>query len=144
MSSRKWQALLTTISALTLLVVFALGTATAAPPTEPQMNQIVIEDAKCKIDGKKSSTSYTFVINGMAKVGLLIDSTDKNIVITSYTVTYYDAEGTLLGTDEFDSGTKINSRDDILSCSGQVTTDLEGIGDDVTAVYDFQGFLAPG
>ena len=144
MSSRKWQALLTTISALTLLVVFALGTATAAPPTEPRMNQIVIEDAKCKIDGKKSSTSYTFVINGMAKVGLLIDSTDKNIVITSYTVTYYDAEGTLLGTDEFDSGTKINSRDDILSCSGQVTTDLEGIGDDVTAVYDFQGFLAPG
>jgi hypothetical protein len=108
------------------------------------MNQIVIEDAKCKIDGKKSSTSYTFVINGMAKVGLLIDSTDKNIVITSYTVTYYDAEGDLLGTDEFDSGTKINSRDDILSCSGQVTTDLEGIGDDVTAVYDFQGFLAPG
>ena len=144
MSSRKWQALLTTISALTLLVVFALGTATAAPPTDPQMNQIVIEDAKCKIDGKKSSTSYTFVINGMAKVGLLIDSTDKNIVITSYTVTYYDAEGDLLGTDEFDSGAKTNSRDDILSCSGQVTTDLEGIGDDVTAVYDFQGFLAPG
>jgi hypothetical protein len=142
-SSRKRQALLTTISTLTLLFVFALGTATAAPPTEPQKNQIVIEDATCTTDGQ-SSTSYTFVINGMAKTGLLVDSTDKNIVITSYTVTYYDAEGNLLGADEFASGTKINSRDDILSCSGQVTTDLEGVGDDVTAVYEFQGFLAPG
>ena len=144
MPSRKRQALLTTISALTLLVVFALGTATAAPQNEPQMNQIVIEDATCKIDGKKSSTTYTFVINGMAKTGILIDSTDKNIVITSYTVTYYDDKGNELGTDEFDSGTKINSRDNILSCTGQVTTDLEGIGDDVTAVYEFQGFLVPG
>ena len=143
MSSRKRQALLTIISALTLLFVLALGTATAAPQTEPQMNQIVIEDATCTTDGQ-SFTSYTFVINGMAKTGLLIDSTDKNIVITSYTVTYYDAEGNELGTDEFDSGTKINSRDDILSCSGQVTTDLEGVGDDVTAVYEFQGFLVPG
>ena len=138
MSSRKWQALLTTISALTLLVVFALGTATAAPQTEPQMNQIEI-DATCTTDGQ-SFTDYTFVINGMAKTGLLVDSTDKNIVITSYTVTYY-VEGSEIGTDEFNSGAK---RDDILSCSGQVTTDLEGIGDDVTAVYDFQGFLAPG
>jgi hypothetical protein len=142
-SSRKWQALLTTISALTLLVVFALGTATAAPPTEPRKNQIVIEDATCTTDGQ-DSTSYTFVINGMAKTGLLIDSTDKNIKITSYTVNYYDDQGNLLGTDEFDSGPKINSRDDILSCRGQVTTDLEGIGDNVTAVYDFRGFLAPG
>ena len=138
MSRRKRQALLTTISTLTLLVVFALGTATAAPPTEPRMNQIEI-DAKCTTDGQ-SFTDYTFVINGMAKTGLLIDSTDKNIVFTSYTVTYY-AEGSEIGTDEFNSGAK---RDDILSCSGQVTTDLEGIGDDVTAVYEFEGFLAPG
>ena len=139
MSSRKRQALSTSVSALILLVVFALGTATA----EPQKNQIKIEDATCTTEGQ-GSTSYTFVINGMAKAGLLIDSTDKTIVITSYTLTYYDNQGNLLGTDDFDSGTKINSRDDILSCSGQVTTDLEGIGDDVTVVYDFQGFLAPG
>ena len=142
MSSRKRQALLTTISTLTLLFVLALGTATAAPQTEPQMNQIEI-DATCTTDGQ-SFTDYTFVINGMAKTGLLVDSTDKTIVFTSYKVTYHDKDGNLLGTDEFDSGTKTNSRDDILSCSGQVTTDLEGIGDDVTAVYEFEGFLAPG
>ena len=106
------------------------------------MNQIEI-DATCTTDGQ-SFTDYTFVINGMAKTGLLVDSTDKTIVFTSYKVTYYDKDGNLLGTDEFDSGTKTNSRDDILSCSGQVTTDLEGIGDDVTAVYESQGFLTPG
>jgi hypothetical protein len=142
MTRRKRQALLTTL--LTLLTAFliliflivgALGTATA----EPQMNQIVVP-AKCKTeDGQRFTT--TFVINAMAKTGHLTDSTG-NIVITSYTVSYYDDQGKLLDTDTFDSGTKLNSRDDIVSCSGQVDTTLQGLGD-VTAVYEFKGFLTP-
>jgi hypothetical protein len=136
MSRRKWQALLTTALPLILLVVFALGTATA----EPKKNQIVIEDATCKTDDGQSST-YTFVINGMAKTGLLTDSTG-NIVVTSYTITYYDEQGNLLDTDTYDTGTKLNSQDDILSCTGQVDTTLQGLGD-VTAVYEFKGFLTP-
>jgi hypothetical protein len=135
MSRRKWQALLTTVLTLILLIVGALGTATA----EPQMNQIVVP-AKCKTeDGQRFTT--TFVINGMAKTGLLTDSTG-NIVITSYTVSYYDDKGNLLDTDTFNSGTKLNSRDDIVHCSGEVETTLEGLGD-VTAVYVFTGFLTP-
>ena len=134
MASRKWQGLLTTLLTLILLAVFALGTATA----EPKKNQIVIEDATCKTDDGQSST-YTFVINGMAKTGLLADSTG-NIVVTSYTVTYYDDRGNLLDTDTYNTGTKLNSQDDILSCSGQVETTLQGLGD-VTAVYVFKGFL---
>ena|SRR4028119_1410583 len=136
MSRRKWQALLTTALPLILLVVFALGTATA----EPKKNQIVIEDATCKTDDGQSST-YTFVINGMAKTGLLTDSTG-NIVVTPYTITYYDEQGNLLDTDTYDTGTKLNSQDDILSCTGQVDTTLQGLGD-VTAVYEFKGFLTP-
>jgi hypothetical protein len=136
MSRRKWQALLTTALPLILLVVFALGTATA----EPKKNQIVVEDATCKTDDGQSST-YTFVINGMAKTGLLTDSTG-NIVVTSYTITYYDEQGNLLDTDTYDTGTKLNSQDDILSCTGQVDTTLQGLGD-VTAVYEFKGFLTP-
>ena len=136
MSRRKWQALLTTVLPPILLVVFALGTATA----EPKKNQIVIEDATCKTDDGQSST-YTFVINGMAKTGLLTDSTG-NIVVTSYTVSYYDKQGNPLDTDTYDTGTKLNSQDDILSCSGQVDTTLQGLGD-VTAVYEFKGFLTP-
>ena len=142
MTRRKRQALLTTL--LTLLTAFliliflivgALGTATA----EPKMNQIVVP-AKCKTeDGQRFTT--TFVINGMAKTGLLTDSTG-NIVITSYTVSYYDDKGKLLDTDTFNSGTKLNSRDDIVSCSGEVETTLQGLGD-VTAVYEFKGFLTP-
>jgi hypothetical protein len=135
MSRRKWQALLTTVLTLLLLIVGALGTATAAP----KMNQIVIEDATCKTADGQSFTT-TFVINGMAKTGLLTDSTG-NIVVTSYTVTYFDDHGNLLGTDKYNTGTKLNSKDDILSCTGQVTTDLEGIGDNVTAFYVFKGFL---
>jgi hypothetical protein len=136
MSRRKWQALLTTVLPPILLVVFALGTATA----EPKKNQIVIEDATCTTDDGQSST-YTFVINGMAKTGLLTDSTG-NIVVTSYTVSYYDEQGNLLDTDTYDTGTKLNSQDAILSCTGQVDTTLQGLGD-VTAVYEFKGFLTP-
>ena len=135
MSSRKWQALLTTVLTLILLIVGALGTATA----EPKMNQIEVR-AKCKTeDGQRFTT--TFVINGMAKTGLLTDSTG-NIVITSYTVSYYDDQGSLLDTDKFSSGTKLNSQDDIVSCSGRIDTTLQGLGD-VTAVYQFKGFLTP-
>src|SRR5829696_3968466 len=137
MSRRKWQALLTTVLTLILLIVGALGTATAAPKTEPKMNQIVVPATCTTEDGQ--STTYTFVINGMAKTGLLTDSTG-NIVVTSYTVTYYANRGNLLDTDKYNSGTKLNSRDDILSCSGQVDTTLQGLGD-VTAVYEFKGFL---
>ena len=142
MTRRKRQALLTTL--LTLLTAFliliflivgALGTATA----EPEKNQIVVP-AKCKTeDGQRFTT--TFVINAMAKTGHLTDSTG-NIVITSYTVSYYDDQHNLLDTDTFDSGTQLNSRDDIVSCSGEVETTLQGLGD-VTAVYEFKGFLTP-
>ena len=135
MSKRKWQALLTTVLTLILLIVGALGTATA----EPKKNQIVVP-ASCTTDGQ-SFTTYTFVINGMAKTGLLTDSTG-NIVITSYTVSYYDDQHNLLGTDTFDSGIQLNSQDDIVSCRGQIDTTLQGLGD-VTAVYEFQGFLTP-
>jgi hypothetical protein len=134
MSRKTWQALLTTVLTLLLLIVGALGTATAAP----KMNQIVIEDATCKTDDVQSST-HTFVINGMAKTGHLTDS-NGNIVVTSYTVTYSDDKGNLLGTDKYSAGTKLNSRDDILSCRGQVDTTLQGRGK-VTAVYVFKGFL---
>ena len=139
MSRRKWQALLTTVLTLILLIVGALGTATAAPPTEPKKNQIVVP-ATCTTEDGQSFTT-TFVINGMAKTGLLTDSTG-NIVMTSYTVSYYDDQHNLLDTDTFDTGTKLNSQDDIVSCTGEVETTLQGLGD-VTAVYEFKGFLTP-
>ena len=133
--------LLATVALLAVVILASgVGTATAAPQNEPQKNQILLEDATCTTDGQ-SFTSYTFVINGMAKTGLLIDSTDKNIVITSYTVTYYAAEGSYIDTDTWNSGAK---RDGILDCDGEVTADFEGIGEGVTADFVFRGFLTPG
>jgi len=116
--------------ALLAVVILASGVGTAA--AEPQKNQILVP-VTCE-----NGQSYTLVINGMAKTGLLIDSTDKNIVITSYTVTYYAAEGSYIDTDTWNSGAK---RDGILDCDGEVTADFEGIGEGVTAVFDFRGFL---
>ena len=110
---RNFGLLATMVLLAVVLLTSGVGTATAAPKTEPQKNknQILIEDATCTTDGQ----SYTFVINGMAKTGQLIDSTDENIKIASYKVNYYDNEGNLLGTDEFDSGNKKKPRDDLLS-----------------------------
>jgi len=119
--------------ALLAVVMLASGVGTAV--AEPQKNQIRVP-VTCD-----NGQSYTLVINGMAKTGLLIDSTDKNIVITSYTVTYYAAEGSEIDTDKWKSGAK---RDDILDCGGRVRADFEGIGEDVTAVFVFRGFLTPG
>jgi hypothetical protein len=127
--------MLTAVLILIFVIVGALGTATA----EPKMNQIVVP-AKCKTEEGKRFTT-TFVINAMAKTGHLTDSTG-NIVITSYTVSYYDDQVNLLDTDTFNTGTQLNSRDDIVSCSGEVDTTLQGLGD-VTAVYEFTGFLTP-
>ena len=127
--------MLTAVLILIFVIVGALEAATA----EPKKNQIVVPASCTTTDGQSFTT--TFVINAMAKTGLLTDSTG-NIVITSYTVSYYDDQDNLLDTDTFDSGTKLNSRDDIVSCSGQVDTTLQGLGD-VTAVYKFKGFLTP-
>ena len=127
--------MLTAVLILILVIVGVLGTATA----EPKKNQIVVPASCTTTDGQSFTT--TFVINAMAKTGHLTDSTG-NIVITSYTVSYYDDQGNLLDTDTFDSGTKLNSRDDIVSCSGQVDTTLQGLGE-VKAVYEFKGFLTP-
>ena len=127
--------MLTAVLILILVIVGVLGTATA----EPKKNQIVVPASCTTTDGQSFTT--TFVINGMAKTGLLTDSTG-NIVITSYTVSYYDDQGNLLDTDTFNTGTQLNSRDDIVSCRGEVDTTLQGLGD-VTAVYEFKGFLTP-
>jgi hypothetical protein len=142
LTRRKRQALLGTVLTLltaALILIFVivgvLGTANA----EPKKNQIVVPASCTTQDGQSFTT--TFVINGMAKTGLLSDSTG-NIVITSYTVSYYDDQGSLLDTDKFNSGTKLNSQDDIVSCSGRIDTTLQGLGD-VTAVYEFKGFLTP-
>jgi hypothetical protein len=49
--------------------------------------------------------SYTFVINGMSKVGQILGSTN-NIAIKRFTATYIDPGGKLKRDDAFDQGNK--------------------------------------
>ncbi len=135
---RKFGLLTTVVLLAMVLLTSGVGTAAA----EPQKNQILIEDAECDND-----QSYTFVINGMSKVGQISEGND-NIVITEFTVTYSDVEtGDFLGEDTFDRGNaedpKGNSpQKDAISCTGSTITELQGLGE-VKADFDFRGFVTP-
>ncbi len=110
---------------------------------EPQKNQIVVE-ASCD-----NGQSYTFVINGMSKTGHVTSSTDatvsnvSNVVVKQFTVLYFQ-KGTLVGSDEFESGKALEQglEGDLIECDGVTTTELQGLGL-VTAIYDFQAFVTP-
>jgi hypothetical protein len=122
-----------------VLCVSGIGVAAA----EPQKNQIVVE-ATCSND-----QSYTFVINAMSKTGQVTSSTDatvsnvSNLVVKQFTVEYFQ-KGTLVGSDEFESGKALEQglESDLIECDGVTTTELQGLGL-VTASYDFQAFVTP-
>jgi hypothetical protein len=123
--------------ALLAIVLFTSGVGTAT--AEPQKNQIVIEDATCTPDGQ-NFTTYTFVINGMSKVGK-ISGSNQNLVVTEYTVTYRDSDTKqFLGEDTFDRGN--SEQRDTISCTGSTSTTLQGLGD-VDAEFVFEGFVTP-
>jgi hypothetical protein len=129
------------LSAMLFTAVLCVsGIALAA---EPHKNQIVVE-AMCD-----NGQSYTFAINGMSKTGHVVDSTDvnvskgANVVVKQFTVEYFDIpDGNPVGSDEFESGTKNGLRRDLIPCSGETETELQGLGP-VRAVYDFQAFVTP-
>lgn len=124
---RRLAILLTVALFPTVLLVSGVGTVSA----EPQKNQILVP-ATCD-----NGQSYTFVINGMSKVGQIVGS-NGNLVVKSFTVTYFDPDGNLIGGDTFGQGNK----EDLIECNGSTTTELQGLGV-VTAIFDFQGFLTP-
>ncbi len=120
---------------LTLFATMLLACWTGIATAEPHKNQILVP-ASCD-----NGQSFTFVINGMSKVGQIRGS-NENIVIKRFTVTYFDPTGSLIGGDEFNQGNKNGVQRDLISCTGQTTTELQGLGI-VTAVFDFQGFVTP-
>ena len=119
-------------AALLAVVILASGVGTAA--AEPQKNQILVP-VKCD-----NGQSYTFVINGMSKVGK-INGSNQNLVITEYTVTFF-RPGTevVVGEDTFDRGN--SEQRDTISCTGSTSTTLQGLGP-VDAEFVFEGFVTP-
>jgi len=138
---RKIFLLVTMVLLAVVLLTSGVGTATAKPQTELQKNQIEIK-ASCTTDGQ-SFTSYTFVINGMSKVGQIIGS-NNNIVIKSFTVTYFEPppSGAFILEETFDQGNKEGLQRDLINCTGITETELQGLGR-VTADFEFQGVALP-
>ncbi len=125
---RRTATLLTTMLIATML--FAGGIASA----EPQKNQVLVKDAECN-NGKQ----YTFVLNGEGNSGHVLQST-SNIITVRYEVEYYDPDGNLIGSDEFDKGKKTGQR--LIHCEGVAELVHWQLGP-VTAVFDFWGFVTP-
>lgn len=138
---RRFGLLATMVLLAVVLLTSGVGTAIAKPQTELQKNQIEIK-ASCTTDGQ-SFTSYTFVINGMSKVGQIIGS-NNNIVIKSFTVTYFEPppSGAFILEETFDQGNKEGLQRDLINCTGITETELQGLGR-VTADFEFQGVALP-
>lgn len=128
---RKATALLLTI----VMGLVVLGN-TQAVRAEPAKNQIEAQ-ANCS-DGE----TYTFVLNGMGKAWK-IEGTNSNLLVKSYTLTYYDPDtGELIGSDAYGGGEKNGQEGDLITCQGEVTTVLEGLGL-VRVVANFEAFISP-
>jgi hypothetical protein len=122
---------------MVLLAVVLLTSGVDTAAAEPQKNQILLP-ATC--DNRQS---YTFVINGMSKVGQIIGS-NNNIVIKSFTVTYFEPppSGAFILEETFDQGNKEGLQRDLINCTGITETELQGLGR-VTADFEFQGVALP-
>jgi hypothetical protein len=126
---------LTTVLIATTLAASTIGSAVA----EPGKNQIEA-DASCS-----NGETYTFVLNGMGKAWKL-EETNSNLIVKRYTLTYYEP-GTLIPKypfeDTYGGDENANGQEgDLITCSGEVTTVLEGIGE-VRVVAEFEAFVTP-
>jgi len=129
---RKLTAVLMTI--VMGLVVIVSGT--EAAHAEPGKNQIEAQ-ATCS-----NVKTYMFVLNGMGKAWKL-EGTNSNLIVKSYTVTYYDPDtGELIGSDTYGGGKKKGLQDDLVTCEGERITELQGLGL-VRVVAELEDFITP-
>ncbi len=130
---RRIALLLATVLLAAVLLASGIGTAAA----EPQKNQIVVP-ATCD-----NGETPTFVINGMSKVGKIEGST-SNIVVKRFTATFTDPEtGEPVGEPLVrEQGPEKGVQGDPITCTGVVTTELQGLGL-VTSTFEFEGFVTP-
>jgi hypothetical protein len=131
-----WGMRKATVLLLTIVLCLAVLGDTQTVWAEPGKNQIEAR-AKCS-DGE----TYTFVLNGMGKAWKL-EETNRNLLVKSYTLTYYDpVTRELIGSDTYGGGEKNGQESDLISCQGEVTAVLEGLGL-VRVVAEFEAFISP-
>jgi hypothetical protein len=124
---------LTAVWIATTLAASTMGPAVA----EPGKNRIEAETSSCS-DGQ----NYTFVINGMGKAWHIVGS-NANLIIKRYTLTYFDpASGERIGSDTYGGGNKNGQEGSLVTCVGEITTELQGLGL-VRVVAEFEAFVTP-
>lgn len=115
------------------LLAFAAGEVGA----EPGKNKIIVEGASCS-DG----VTRTLVVNAMGKAVKLPDSR-SNFIVKSSTFVYSDPEtGDYLATEEFGGGRQGGLQERLVTCKGETTTEIFGLGL-VTIDYTVTGFFTP-
>ena len=125
------------IFATMLIATAILAGGPRAAIAEPGKNQIKAETSTCS-----NGQNYTFVINGMGKAWQ-VNGTMNNLIVRRYTLTYFDPDsGELIGSDTYGGGKKSGQREAIISCTGEVTTELVSIGS-VRVVATFDAFITP-
>jgi len=123
-------------SVLITMALLAGGAGSAF--AEPGKNQIEAETSSCS-----NGQNYAFVINGMGKAWQLQGS-NGNLVVKNYTLSYFDPDsGEFIGSDTYGGGKKSGQQGRLISCVGETTTDLVGIGT-VRVVAEFDAFVTPG
>lgn len=126
-------SLLTAVLLAAILFASETGTAVA----EPGKNRIAAETSSCS-----NGQNYAFVINGMGKAWQITGS-NNNLIVKRYTLSYFDPDsGEFLGSDTYGGGKKNGQKGDLISCVGETTTDLVGIGT-VRVVAGFDAFVTP-
>lgn len=104
---------------------------------EPGKNRIKAETSSCS-----NGQNYTFVINGMGKAWQ-IEGDNSNLVVKRYTLSYFDpTSGEPIGSDTYGGGNKNGLEESLITCTGEITTELEGLGL-VTVVAEFDAFVTP-
>lgn len=120
-----------------MLSLALLACAVTAAGAEPEKNQITVTGAQCD-----NGTEITFTLNAMGK-GLKLPEGDGNLQAKYYTL-IYKTPGTedVLEVVEYGGGVKTGQADDLVTCSGETTTEIIGFGL-VTIDYELQGFFNP-
>jgi hypothetical protein len=124
------------VSVLMTVALLAVGAGPAV--AEPGKNQIEAETSSCS-----NGQNYAFVINGMGKAWQ-IQGSNGNLIVKGYTLSYFDPDsGEFIGSDTYGGGKKNGQQGRLISCVGETTTDLIGLGT-VRVVAEFDAFVTPG
>ena len=123
------------IAGVPLVAALLLAGSAGAALGEPHKNQISVP-VSCS-----NGAEVTFVVNGESNAGQVVGE-KRNVLIKRYEATYYSPDGTVVGEQSFDGGTRTGQQGSLVSCAGESTFTHWQLGK-VRTVLQFEGFFTP-